>query len=449
MPANYVLLERIQLNASAASVTFSNIPQSGYTDLKIVVSARGTNTGATNDSPALQFNGDTATNYTYRRLYGTGSVAGSDTTSNGYAYTAYTGYANATANTFGNSEIYIPNYSVSGIQKSISSDGVSENNATTAYMALMANIWTGTAAISSINIAPVNGSGWAQYSTFSLYGLAAVDTTPAIAPKASGGNIQTDGTYWYHTFLSSGTFTPATSLSCDVLQVAGGGGAGGYGGGGGAGGVLNSNTQSFASSTAYAVTVGAGGTAGANNANGGQGNNSSIIGGSLSITATGGGYGAGQSGTVGGNGGSGGGSVKGNSGGTATSGQGNNGGRGYTDYSQYNYGGGGGGAGAVGGNSANSYGYLSGSGGNGTNTYSSWLSVTGTGVGGYIAGGGVGAFYDWENASAGTAGLGGGGAINTAGKVNTGGGGGSKNTSVGTDGTAGGSGITIIRYLAS
>ncbi len=35
MPNNYVLLERTELAASAASVTFANIPQTGYTDLKI------------------------------------------------------------------------------------------------------------------------------------------------------------------------------------------------------------------------------------------------------------------------------------------------------------------------------------------------------------------------------------------------------------------------------
>jgi hypothetical protein len=48
-----------------------------------------------------------------------------------------------------------------------------------------------------------------QYSTFYLYGVAALGTTPAIVPYATGGDtIMTDGTYWYHTFVSSGTFTP-------------------------------------------------------------------------------------------------------------------------------------------------------------------------------------------------------------------------------------------------
>jgi hypothetical protein len=49
----------------------------------------------------------------------------------------------------------------------------------------------------------------------------------------------TDGTYWYHTFVSSGTFTPQKAISCDYLVVAGGGGGGqdDNGAGGGAGGL--------------------------------------------------------------------------------------------------------------------------------------------------------------------------------------------------------------------
>jgi hypothetical protein len=40
MPNNMILLETIALTQSAASVTFDNLPTSGYTDLKIVISAR-------------------------------------------------------------------------------------------------------------------------------------------------------------------------------------------------------------------------------------------------------------------------------------------------------------------------------------------------------------------------------------------------------------------------
>ena len=152
------------------SITFSSIPAT-YTDLKITVSARGTNNSSSNDSVALVINGDTGNNYPARRLYGTGSVAGSDVnTSSTFAYTAYTGWASSTANTFGNTDIYIPNYAGSN-QKSMSSDGVSENNSATAYESLVAGLWTGTSAITSLNLAPVNGTGWAQYSTFYLYGI--------------------------------------------------------------------------------------------------------------------------------------------------------------------------------------------------------------------------------------------------------------------------------------
>jgi hypothetical protein len=73
----------------------------------------------------------------------------------------------------------------------------------------------------------INAGSFVQNSTFYLYGVAKLGTTPAIVPYATGGDtIMTDGTYWYHTFVSSGTFTPQKAMSCDVLVVAGGGGGG-------------------------------------------------------------------------------------------------------------------------------------------------------------------------------------------------------------------------------
>jgi hypothetical protein len=451
MSANYVLLEKVTVGSSgASSVTFNNIPQTGYTDLVVKFSARDDISGQVNDNITVSFNGSSA-NGTSKELYGTGSAAGSGSLSN--VKSNYITGAGATSSTFSNNEIYIPNYTSSNY-KSVSSDGVAESNTAGAYMALEAGLWSQTAAIISITFTSGNSANFVANSTFYLYGISAVGTTPTVAPYAAGGDIiQTDGTYWYHAFLSSGTFTPAKSLSCDVLQVAGGGGAGGLGGGGGAGGLLGSNAQSFASSIAYAVTIGAGGAGGISQAKGTQGADSSIIGGAISLTATGGGYGAGQTANFsGGAGGSGGGSVKGNAGGTATSGQGNNGGIGYTDNSQYNYGGGGGGAGAVGGNSSQSTGGHSGNGGNGSSAYSSWGAITNTGqnVSGtyYYAGGGIGWWYSNAGNYAGTPGYGGGGAASSAGTVNTGGGGSSSTDTITVNGFAGGSGITIIRYLA-
>ena len=236
MPANYVLLERIELNASAASVTFANIPQTGYTDLLVSVSSRSSTAGVS-QAIYIKFNAIT-TGYTSRNLYGSGTAVASNSSADGYIGEMATG-STATTSAFGSGSIYIPNYAGS-TNKSYSTDWVTENNATAAYAGFTAGLMSNTAAITSITLT----SSFVQYSTFSLYGIAALGTTPAIAPKASGGNvIATDGTYWYHAFRTSGTFTPAVSLTADCLVIAGGGGGfsspsngSGVGGAGGAGG---------------------------------------------------------------------------------------------------------------------------------------------------------------------------------------------------------------------
>ena len=426
MAENYILLERIELNASASSITFSNIPQSGYTDLKIVVSARDSYSGVASAN-LISFNGSTSS-FSQRFLQGSGTTANSGTTPAQFAGNDVS--ATATASTFSNVEIYVPNY-LSSNYKSFSVDSVTENNATEAYANLIAGLWSNTAAISSVTLTPTSGS-YAQYSTFSLYGLAATGTTPVIAPKASGGNITTDGTYWIHTFNTTGTFVPATTLSCDYLVVAGGGGGGGYngfGGGGGAGGYIYQTAQSIAV-TSYTVTVGAGGAAGTSGSN-------SVFNSSTSI---GGGFGGKTGAATGATGGSGGGGAEGTNGSAGTSGQGNSGGSG----SETNTGGGGGGGGA----SANGVSPTNSSGG-GAGGAGTANSITGTST--YYAGGGGGSS---DVNSPGAGGLGGGGTggryststAPTAGTVNTGGGGGGR---VSTPAAAGGSGVVIIRYLVA
>jgi hypothetical protein len=438
MPENYILLERTELNASAASVTFANIPQSGYTDLKIVCSIRP----SALDDLYIKFNGSSAS-FTGRSLRGNGASATSDTG----AYWAIP--QTATANTFASVDFYIPNY-LSSNNKSFSVDAVSENNATTAYMNLSAGLWSNTAAITSIEIYMTTAS-LAAGSTFSLYGIAAVGTTPTIAPKASGGNrIDNDGTYWYHTFTSSGAFVPQVALSCDVLVVAGGGGGGAWtGGGGGAGGLRYLTSQSVTAIN-YAVTIGAGGAGGnAATAKGINGSNSSFN----STNASGGGAGAGYNGTysVANTGGSGGGGTTGT--GFTTGAAGNAGSyspvEGYAGGAaiaapHYN-GGGGGGAGAVGGNAGTTT--SAGAGGAGAQ-YSAFATATGTGISGHYAGGGGGGGYSGTGGSATHGGGAGGndGASGVAGTTNTGGGGGASGNGIQTNNGNGGSGIVIIRY---
>jgi hypothetical protein len=445
MPNNYVLLETIALTQSAASVTFDNLPTSGYTDLKIVVSARG-DVVSQYVNNRITFNGSTS-GYSSKLLYGLGSGSGASANNgvtNAIDYSSYGAGSTATANTFGNTEIYIPNYRSSN-NKSVSVDGVTENNATLAIVAMTAGLWSNTAAITSIAITPDGGSSFVANSTFSLYGIAALGTTPVLAPKATGGNIvANDGTFWYHAFTSSGNFVPQTNLTADILVVAGGGAGFGYGGGG-AGGIRTYTAQSLAP-TLQTVTVGAGGPYSATS----DGNLSQFA---ALASATGGG-GAGR------NGGSGGGGADSpTAGGTGITGQGNNGGTG-TGASGFAAGGGGGGAGAVGANAGGIRSAGAGGIGSTTSLINAMAVATSTGQlsGGnyYFAGGaGGGNYVDSGTPNAGAGGLGGGGSggarqINTTfatatpGSPNTGGGGGGAPGNQ--PGREGGSGIVIIRY---
>ena len=452
MANTLVLLEKVTVGAAGAtSVTFNSIPQTGYSDLVIKVSARdATSTYASSAgiSWQVQFNGLT-TNLTGRYIFagGSGTPSSGTDTSNIYGSNS-TGLD--TASTFGNGEVYIPNYTSSNY-KSMSIDAVSENNATAAGSRLNAGLWSATAAITSVKILAY--SAFAQYSTFSLYGVSNVNTTPLVAPKATGGDIiQTDGTYWYHAFLNSGTFTPATALTADVLVVAGGGGGGYFGGGGGGAGGLCYQTGRSILATSNTVTVGAGGAGGSQDGNPGTVGSNSVFD-TITSNGGGGGYNAGASLVGGGSGGgagwqatyAGGVATQGNSGGAT--GYGNAGGSNTVGSGSPNYTtAGGGGAGAVGGNAVSSS--VSGAGGVGlSGTTIAALDAMGaaTSTGQlvsshyYYAGGGGG-----SNGSTNGAGASGGGANGSNGgriaaTANTGGGGGG-------GGGAGGSGIVIVRY---
>jgi hypothetical protein len=151
----------------SASIDFTSIPAT-YTDLILKISGR-TNRSLEVDGITVRFNNDlTAGNYSGRRLFGAGSgTPGSDTT---YAGMPFMTAATSTASTFGNAEIYVPNYAGSAA-KSFSIDGLGENNATTTYAGLGAGRWTGTAAINQITIYPETGTLLLQYSTATLYGI--------------------------------------------------------------------------------------------------------------------------------------------------------------------------------------------------------------------------------------------------------------------------------------
>ena len=115
----------------------------------------------------VSFNGSTSSR-SWRFLEGNGSSASSASGTDGRfsTFNADT----STANTFGNAELYIPNYAGSNY-KSVSIDTVTENNATSAYAEIEAALWANTAAISSITCTLAFGTLFMQYSTATLYGI--------------------------------------------------------------------------------------------------------------------------------------------------------------------------------------------------------------------------------------------------------------------------------------
>lgn len=428
------------LSSTAASVIFSNVPQ-GYTDLQIVCQTIASGSAL---NLTININGDAASNYSITSLYGRSEGAGTGVSSiraNNTTY-ALANYGTATTTDVRSiSRIDVLNYSNNTTFKTIiSKAATAPGNSTFSGNELLVNLWRSTDPVTSITL---GGGTFAAGSTFTLYGIKAA-TTQFIPTKAFGGDVITsDGYYVYHTFLSSGTFTVAQSLTADYLVVAGGGGtipqsSGYYSGGGGGGGMRSSVTPtggggsaesalSLTTGTACTVIVGAGAAAAPYGRYGIQGNNSSFH----TITSIGGGYGSNGPGATSGNagsGGSGGGAGSNNgspysvySGGSGTSGQGYAGGS--NESADAYAGGAGGGAGGAGGN---------GSGGKG-GTGGAAVSNSISGVSTYYAGGGWGGKGYYGSATIGNSGTG----YNQ--KPFTGMGGVATNA-------AGQSGIVIVRY---
>jgi hypothetical protein len=164
MATTYELINKVTLVSDQANVEFTSIP-STYTDLVVSVSARlarATNGG----SMWINFNGS-GSNFSNKELRGDGSSATGET---GSVIVALIPGGNTTANVFSNFQVYIPNYASSN-NKSFSADYASENNATTAYVGLMANLWSQTTAINAIKFVDGGAGDIVTGSTFYLYGI--------------------------------------------------------------------------------------------------------------------------------------------------------------------------------------------------------------------------------------------------------------------------------------
>ncbi|CAB4156642.1 hypothetical protein UFOVP655_87 [uncultured Caudovirales phage] len=443
----YVPLYTQVIGTPVATVTFSSIPAT-YTDLVVEINCGISTTG---QGVALSFNG-TSTGYSNTFMYKNVSAVGtSRTTSQTNLHLIdVTGNGDTTIKTAATA--HIQSYSSGSVNKTILY--TSQNDAT---IQAGAGRWANNAVVTDIAVGTTGGN-FVTGSIISIYGIQAFTTDSS--PKATGGNVSSNSTHWYHAFPYSGTFTLNTATTADILVIGGGGGGGSWISGGGGAGMITYLASKALTAGSYTVTIGAGGVGGLGTANDGLGqpyhlgyNGGNSYFAFLQALGGGGGAGNGTGARVGLDGGSGGGGSQGYEGGRAmpiaANGASYYGFDGGTGVGGSNYcGGGGGGAGQRGGDVTSNE---AGGGGAGLPTWSDWGIVTGLGhdVAGVRWFGGGGGGFGTSRLGQGGNGGGGFGTVDggtpTPGLPATGGGGGAI-ASAGGQGANGGSGVVIVRY---
>ena len=170
MATTFTLIKTYTLASNTASIDFTSIPAT-YTDLCLKLSLRTDRPSSGYGYFDIAFNNSTA-NQNYIRLlgYGTGVNSGTNTQN-----IIATNTDDATANTFGNWEMYLPNYAGS-TYKSFSMDATNEDISglrETPFNELGAGLWSITTAVNRITLSPWSGYGtvFKTYSSASLYGI--------------------------------------------------------------------------------------------------------------------------------------------------------------------------------------------------------------------------------------------------------------------------------------
>ena len=167
MANTYTLIANSTVGSGgSATIEFTSIP-STYTDLLVKISARS-NRADWQDIVKFNFNSNTS-NLKWAEIMGYSTTI-ENNTSTSFMGAGRISANTTTSNTFGNTEIYIPNYNLSNNKGSLG-DSSGENNGSLGINSLAANLWSNTSAITSITLGLVDGTLFLQYSTATLYGI--------------------------------------------------------------------------------------------------------------------------------------------------------------------------------------------------------------------------------------------------------------------------------------
>ena len=161
-------------SGGSSSISFTSIPAT-YTHLQIRAIARTTVTSDT-DFMALQFNGDTGSNYVHHSLFGNGSTAGAGVDRPvSFAIAQRLATNQNGSSIFGAVVMDILDYTNTNKYTTTRNIGGYDANGS-GQIFLESNLWQNTSAINSITITPSNPGSFAftQYSQFALYGIKGV-----------------------------------------------------------------------------------------------------------------------------------------------------------------------------------------------------------------------------------------------------------------------------------
>jgi len=158
---SYISLANITLSSAQSSVTFGSIPTSvngvALRDLIVVVNGTGTGTMTF----GVQFNGDTANNYTYVEM--NGNSAGAESSASSLSQALIGRFTTNNGAAIGQ----IMDYSATDKHKTVLARGGQAGDLVRAS----ASRWANNNAINAVRVVPLSNQ-FATGTTFALYGIA-------------------------------------------------------------------------------------------------------------------------------------------------------------------------------------------------------------------------------------------------------------------------------------
>jgi hypothetical protein len=155
------------LSSTTGTITFSNIPQN-YKHLEIRFIAKAPTAGG--GGIYIRYQSDSGSNYSAHNVNGNGATAGAQAQSaTSTPLIIRNGGISTTANIFSAGVISILDYSSTYKNKTLRSLGGQDLNGS-GLIEMASTCWYNTGNITSIELIH-NGSGFVQYSRFSLYGI--------------------------------------------------------------------------------------------------------------------------------------------------------------------------------------------------------------------------------------------------------------------------------------